>query len=273
MHTSRRRRDSFDSRLLPWDVGHIEATPARRALSQPPGAPRGRPRLTAMSSSPPRLAPSLDWLSHNLGAHSNCAGSCGVVHTLAALSSCGALYTPLVRGRPRSTQNGVYAPGMALLRRMQAQIAAQDAEEQGAKAAAAGEESAWLNVVLARRAARRDSAEARARGASRVRGGEARACAAVEAGARLHRGGRSRVRSSAAGRRPPAPPPHRATLFPYANSTDAAPPHLALQASARAREALATAAACAATQVTQVSLPSSGAAALAWALRVRRGSL
>ena len=249
MDMRRRRRDSFDAaHLMPWEQRPVMAFESLRGSSLPPRSERRsharRPAPGTSSCQPPRLAVDLNQLSHNLGAHSNCAGACGVAHTLAALSGVGALFTPLgPRGLPRSRLHGAYGPGMALLRQMQDQAAAAESSARRAADAAAAEDMGWLNVVLARRAQRVEAAGRTKRTLGRSRRSSASWAA------------RSLVGSAAAG----PPPTRRATmegatielprrarrslLFPYINSGDAGPPSAAaLRESTRARTSLALAA-------------------------------
>lgn len=107
---ARRRRDSFDARLLPWEeVSRLPLSGAPAASGADPRRPTAAPRrhVHREPQQRRRLRPDPEELSHNLGAHSNCAGACGLVHALASLSREGALYEPLdARGRPRSKLHG-----------------------------------------------------------------------------------------------------------------------------------------------------------------------
>lgn len=117
-HRRRRRRDSFDARALPWEAGAGAAADGAHAAAVVAHAPTrsrsstARPRChhhlatqrVPQGVSRPGVNP--EELSFNLGAHSNCAGTCGLVHTLSALSRAGALFQPLdARGRPRHSFN------------------------------------------------------------------------------------------------------------------------------------------------------------------------
>jgi hypothetical protein len=130
----RRRHDSFDARALPWEAGaDAAAYGAHAAAVVGPAVARSQSSSSSSSSSPrchhhlatqrvpqgasrPGVNP--EELSFNLGAHSNCAGTCGLVHTLSALSRAGALFQPLdARGRPRHSFNtcvGVLGPSDAV---------------------------------------------------------------------------------------------------------------------------------------------------------------